>query len=91
MVFWRQLSSAPAAWLRENMQKMCPFGHKEATQLLAAKEQGAHDGHPKPSLWGLLSGVGSRPAPAPAAAHNCSSLPPPHAHKLASERMLAGA
>lgn len=34
--FWRQLSSAPAQWIRDRMQKLCPFGAKEAS--IAAKE-----------------------------------------------------
>ncbi len=76
LVFWRQLASAPAAWIRDNMQKMCPFGHADATRLLAMKD--AHDVPPKPSLWGLLSGGSKQQAPAPPAAHNASSsLPPP--------------
>eukprot|EP00287_Rhodomonas_sp_CCMP768_P005742 CAMPEP_0196737752 /NCGR_PEP_ID=MMETSP1091-20130531/15385_1 /TAXON_ID=302021 /ORGANISM="Rhodomonas sp., Strain CCMP768" /LENGTH=99 /DNA_ID=CAMNT_0042081643 /DNA_START=87 /DNA_END=382 /DNA_ORIENTATION=+ len=34
--FWRQLSSAPAQWIRDRMQKLCPFGAKEAS--IATKE-----------------------------------------------------
>ena len=76
VVFWRQLASAPAAWLRENMQKLCPFGHKEANQLLAAKDQN-QDGHHKPSLWGLLSGSSSKHTAPAAPARHSASLPPP--------------
>ena len=34
--FWRTLSTAPAHWIRDRMQKLCPFGAKEAN--IAAKE-----------------------------------------------------
>ena len=26
--FWRQLSTAPAHWIRDRMQRLCPFGAK---------------------------------------------------------------
>ena len=31
--FFRQISTAPPAWIRDNLQKMCPFGAKEAAML----------------------------------------------------------
>ena len=37
--FWRQLSTAPAQWIRDRMQRLCPFGAKEAN--IAAKELAA--------------------------------------------------
>jgi len=37
--FWRQLSTAPAHWIRDRMQRLCPFGAKEAN--IAAKELAA--------------------------------------------------
>ena len=38
-VFWRTLSTAPAQWIRDRMQRLCPFGAKEAA--IATKELAA--------------------------------------------------
>ena len=31
--FYRQISTAPPAWIRDKLQKLCPFGAKEAAML----------------------------------------------------------
>lgn len=40
--FFRQISSAPAQWIRERLQKLCPYGTKEAST--ATKELSAQSG-----------------------------------------------